>query len=106
MPEGFLVIDLASGIKIQSYIGMRKTVEMPRKHCKEAAGILKFEPIDLSIVTPCLVNKVDVCEDTMAYTKHVLQIGINLTTDLASSTSLKLQTLLLSLEPSGVSNAL
>lgn len=106
MPDGFPVIALATGTKIRSYIGIKMTTERLMKDCNEAAGTSKFEPRDLSIVAPCLVNKVDDCEKTIAYTKHVVHIGINLRIALASSTSLILQIFPFSLEPLGASNAL
>lgn len=106
IPDGFLVIALATGTKIRSYIGIKTTTERLMKDCNEAAGTSKFEPRDLSKVAPCLVNKVDDCENTIAYTKHVIHIGINLRIALASSTSLILQIFPFSLEPSGASNAL
>lgn len=106
MPVGFPVIALATGTKIRSYIGIKTTTERLMKDCNDAAGTSKFEPRDLSKVAPCLVNKVDDCENTIAYTKHVVHIGINLRIALASSTSLILQILPFSLEPLGASNAL
>ncbi|CAK9139842.1 unnamed protein product, partial [Ilex paraguariensis] len=66
----------------------------------------KPEPMDLSIVTPCLVYNVDDCAKTMAYAKHVTHIGNSLRTAFASSTSLMLHTFPSSFEPSGASKAL
>nr|GMD72722.1 hypothetical protein Iba_chr12fCG11370 [Ipomoea batatas] len=75
-------------------------------HCNEAAGTSTIEPIDLSIVAPCLVNRVDVCANTRAYPKHVTHIGTSLRIALASLTSSIVQVFLSSFEPSGASSAL
>lgn len=58
------------------------------------------------MVIPCLVNRVDVCANTMAYIKLVAHIGPNRINAFASSTSVMLQTDSYSFEPSAASNAL
>ena len=72
----------------------------------EAAGILKVEPSERSMVTPCSVKSVGDCANRMAYARHVAHIGTSLRTAFASSTSLMLQTFPCSFEPSGESKAL
>lgn len=65
---------------------MMMTIDMPIKDWSEAADILTLDPIDLSILLPCLVNKVEDCANTMAYIKHVAHVGANCKTVFASST--------------------
>ena len=60
---------------------------MPVKYWSEAAGNTNPEPIDLSIVTPCSVNKVEVCANTTAYAKDVAHIGNKSLSDFNSSIS-------------------
>ena len=74
--------------------------------CNDAGGTTKLDPTNLFNVAPCLVKKVDCCENTIAKTKLVAHIGNNLSTDLASSTSSMLQTSPSSLEEPVISNAL
>ncbi|KAL0542068.1 hypothetical protein IC582_022157 [Cucumis melo] len=65
-------------------------IPRPIKDWSEAAGTSNPTTIDLSIVTPCFIKKVDDWENTIAYAKHVTQIGTSLNTAFASSTSLML----------------
>jgi hypothetical protein len=67
-------------------------MEMLLKLSSEAADISKPGEIDLSMVAACLTRKVEDCGNTIAYPKHVVHIGISLSTALASSTSRKVQT--------------
>lgn len=40
-------------------MGMKRTTVMVIKDIREADGTSKLDPIDLSLVIPCLVKKVD-----------------------------------------------
>ena len=106
MPDGFLVKDLAIGTNMRSYIGMKMRTVRALKNWSEAAGMWKPEPIDLSSVVPCLVNKVGGCASTIPYPKHVAHMGNSLSTAFASSTSLRLHAFPFSPDPPGRSNAL
>ena len=64
MPDGFLVKIVAMGTKTRSYIGMKKITAMLIKDLSEAGGMSKPDPIDLSMVVPCLVKKVEDCAST------------------------------------------
>lgn len=74
------------------------TMERGAKDVNEAAGIVKLDEIDLSIVAPCLVKKVVSCAYTMANTMIVIHTGKMLRTAFASSTSLLLHAILLWLD--------
>lgn len=81
-------------------------IPMLTKDWSDADGSWKLGVISRSMVTPCLVKNVMGCWKTMAYTKHVAHIGMSLSTLFASSTSVKVQTLPSSFDPSGASMAL
>jgi hypothetical protein len=85
---------------------MKSTMERFIKNWSEAAGKSIPCEIDLSIVTACLVKRVDLCANTTANTKHEVHIGTSLSNALASSTSLMLHTFPSSFEPFGASRAL
>ena len=106
MPDGFLVKVLAIGTKMRSYMGTMRTMERLIKAWSEEAGMSIPHPIDLSMVIPCLVKKVDDCANTIAYTRQVAHMGNSLKTAFASSTSSMVHCLPFPLEPSGASNAL
>lgn len=65
MPDGFLVKIVATGTKTRSYIGRKRTAVIVIKDLSEAGGTSKPDPIDLSIVVPCLIKKVDACASTV-----------------------------------------
>lgn len=106
MPDGFPVKALAMRTKIQSYMGMKRIIVMGMKDRSEAAGMRKPDPMDLSIVIPCLVKKVDDCAVTIPYTKLVAHMGNRLSTALASSTSVMLHAFPSPFKQAGTSNAL
>lgn len=87
-------------------MGMKKMIEKVINNRREAGGISKPGQIDLSIVAPCSVKKVEHCAYIIAYTKHETQIGTRLRIAFASSTSPTLHSPPPSLEPTGVSKAL
>ena len=74
--------------------------------CSVAAGMTKLDPMDRSMVTPCLVNNVEYWEKTTANTKQLAQMGNSLRTAFASSTSPGLQIFPTSFDPSGETKAL
>lgn len=59
MLDGFLVTVLTMGMKMRLYMGMKRTTMMVIKDIREANGTSKLDPIDLFLVIPCLVKKVD-----------------------------------------------
>ena len=69
---------LAIGTKMQSYMGIKRTMEKLKKDFSEAAGISKPRKIVRSRVARCLVKKVVTCADTIAKPKLVAPIGISL----------------------------
>lgn len=82
------------------------TTVMLMKLWSVAAGTWKLDPIDLSMVTPCLVNNVENWAKTTANAKQLDQIGISRRTAFASFTSLRLHTFPSSFDPSGEIKAL
>lgn len=83
----FPVKGLTRETKMPSYIEMTRTMERLMNDCSEAGGVSIPPPIDLSMVIPCLVKKVDDYANTIAYPKQVAHMGNSLRTAFAFSKS-------------------